>query len=109
MSLSSHLRRTEVRHVLAQQPGCQVSLHARDVEYIGVVRNLSTHGIGILLEAWLAPGTETSAQLTNACKLFTCDLQMRVIHATSQPDGSCLLGCEFAAPLPHDTVQALVR
>src|SRR5207248_2839289 len=101
-------RRAQARHVL-DRDGTQVLMRTPDAEHVGIVRNLSTHGIGLVLDTWVYPGTEIVAQLTNSCRLFCCDLEMRVVHCTPQPSGSYLVGCEFNAPLPHETVRALVR
>jgi hypothetical protein len=94
---------------LAQPNGCQVFFRTPGAQYVGSVKNLSTHGAGIVLDRYLASGTEITAQLTNGCKLFSIDLEMRVVHTSTLPTGSFLVGCEFAVPLSHLTVQALVR
>ena len=78
-------------------------------QFVGVVSNLSTHGVGLIVDAWLPPGTEVVTQLSNSCKLYACDLGMRVVHCSEQTNGMYVIGCEFISPLPHETVRALVR
>jgi hypothetical protein len=100
--------RVHLRFPLDRNPS-HVVLRTPHAQYFGVVSNLSTHGAGLVVDTQFLPGTELITQLTNSCKLFSCDLDMRVIHCSEQPNGMYMIGCEFTEPLPHETVRALVR
>jgi hypothetical protein len=108
MRSADETRRAHARQVLSAQDACEALLRTVDSQHLGVLVNLSTHGAGILLPAELPPGTSVIARLTNASKLFSCDLELRVIHSTRESSGHFLTGCEFAAALSHETVRALV-
>ena len=102
-------RRAHVRHVPAEVDGCRIFLRTGEKQLMGMVRNLSTHGAGVVLPQELEAGTEFMAKLTNGCQLFSIDIKMRVIHCTALAGSSYVIGCEFAAALDHDVVLALVR
>jgi hypothetical protein len=70
---------------------------------------VSTHSIGLALGQKIQPGTVVVTQLINSCRLFSCDLEMRVVQCIAQPNGNFLIACEFTTPLSHETVRALIR
>jgi hypothetical protein len=74
----------------------------------GWLLDLSTRGVGMLLPEPLSPETLVVVQLKSNDGQRSYALPARVIHATTQPTGDWLVGCEFADPLTADDLDALL-
>lgn len=101
--------RKNVRYPVEEPTSWRVLLHTDTESVLAKVKNLSTHGIGLVVDRPLDPGSTMEAELTNSCQLFTSRQTIRVIHSTQQDEQSYLVGCEFSAPLDYDQVRALAR
>jgi hypothetical protein len=72
------------------------------------VHDLSTVGIGVVLEQPVEPGTVVSVELPNRT-WNCCHLKLlRVVHVTPQPDNRWLVGSTFLHRLTDDEFRALV-
>jgi hypothetical protein len=103
---------TKARHsprFLLSRDAPQVLLRTPTTQYFGSIFQVSTHTVGLVLGQNIQPGTVVVTQLTNSCRLFCCDLEMRVVQCVAQANDRFLIACEFTSPLPHETVRALLR
>jgi hypothetical protein len=73
----------------------------------GRVRNVSKTGVGLLLDKCWQPGTVMMIELPGAEGPRT--VRGRVIHATSQPAGTFLVGCVLDQPMTDAELQALTQ
>ena len=92
-------RRAEVRYLCDKQVVCyelaaQQRLWAR-------VRNISANGIGLLLRAPIAAGTELVVEMKTLDPSTSFTLVAHVIHCTLQQDQSWIVGCRFLSK-PHE-------
>jgi hypothetical protein len=72
------------------------------------VLNLSTSGIGLLLETAIEPGTQLVIGIKNTKPGTFFDLLARVTHCTPQNSGEWLVGCELEKKLSQDDLEALL-
>jgi hypothetical protein len=73
------------------------------------VENISTKGIGLLLDAAIERGTILSVKLEGPAQRFSRPLLVRVIRVTERPGGGWQTGCTFAIPLDEEELGALLR
>ena len=73
------------------------------------IRNISTGGIGMLLDRRVDPGTLLSVELLNKAHQFWHLKLLRVIHATLQDDESWLVGSSFLKGFTDAEFQALLE
>lgn len=73
------------------------------------IYNLSVTGIGLNLPEPLESGRDVVIQLRMAGKLEVLKLPARVIHSTAEVDQTWRVGCEFAAPLDAEVLDALLE
>ncbi len=74
----------------------------------GWVLDLSARGAGLLLSKPLPPQTLCVLHLKSTTGQRRYELPGRVVHATTQPNGDWLIGCEFADALSADDLDALL-
>src|SRR4051794_12417683 len=92
-------RRRAERYPCALQPSWQ-PLGARTGDSpTATVRNISATGISMALHCWVKPGTVLLIKLQGADLRLSRPLPVRVMHATAQPDGTCLVGGTFVRAL----------
>jgi hypothetical protein len=73
---------------------------AADAEILRAwVVNLSTGGIGLLLDRSLAQDSQLLIQMEPGGKALQPPREARVAHSLKQGEGEWLVGCEFAHPL----------
>jgi PilZ domain len=72
------------------------------------VLNLSTTGVGLLLDSSLEAGTPLTIHLKSTDGSAFFDLPAHVAHATVQANGEWLIGCELAAKLRQDELDVLL-
>lgn len=102
-------RRAAVRHLcnldtLYQRGGGRLDL----VWWIGLIRNLSAHGVGLLLDRRFEPGTLLTVALHSDSEKYSRTLEACVVHVTRQVEGSWLIGCAFAGQLSEAELQAIL-
>ena len=80
------------------------------LEDFGAVRikNVSTDGIGMIVNHKLEAGLLLAVTLANPSRSFAKTLLTRVMHVTPQPGGAYLVGCEFQTPLTYDELTTMV-
>jgi hypothetical protein len=72
------------------------------------VLDLSLGGVGLLLQRPLENGLTLILHLRSDSRQQTYPLRARVVHASRQPDGDWVVGCEFEEPLTDDVLDALL-
>jgi hypothetical protein len=80
------------------------------LEDFGAVRikNVSNEGIGLVVSHKLEPGLLLAVTLVNEAKSFKKTMLARVVHVTTQPGGTYLIGSTFTEPLSYDELCAMV-
>jgi hypothetical protein len=87
------------------QPGA--GRKERDLWWQARILNISAGGAGLVLNHRFAQGTILSVELPSTRETpFILQLS-RVVHVSAQPDGSWLIGCEFATRLRDSELRAL--
>ncbi len=71
----------------------------------GFLRDLSRHGLALLLTRPLDPGTVLFVQLRGGRRGVTHTQLARVVHAAEQSPGRWLVGCELTCPLSDAQLQ----
>jgi hypothetical protein len=71
------------------------------------LRDISMHGVGLLLNRRLEPGVMLTLVLENVARGFSKTVLARVAHVT--PLGSSfIVGCNFVTPLSYQEMSTLV-
>jgi PilZ domain len=73
------------------------------------VRNISVHGIGLLVGIPMEPGTDLTLETRSRDPGLPLTLVARVVHCTKQEEGSWLVGCRFRTRPTDEDVRALLR
>src|SRR6266446_2241417 len=77
-----------------------------EMKWQAMVRDISAGGIGLVLQRRFEPRTGLAIELPDADNsAFT--VFVRVVHATAQPGGHWLLGCQFVTPLSEERLNIL--
>ncbi len=71
------------------------------------IKDISMHGIGLILSRKAEIGTTLAVTLSNATKSFVKTVLVHVAHSTSQPGGT-LIGGTFSVPLTYQEFTMLV-
>jgi hypothetical protein len=75
-----------------------------------LVRDLSSNGVGLVLDSYLQPGSELAIQIPPAHENMQAEhLHVRVVHAAALPGGQWLLGCSLTRPLSENERQRLLE
>jgi hypothetical protein len=72
------------------------------------VRNVSINGIGLLLSAPIAPGTDLKIEMQTMDPGIPLTLVARVVHATMQEEESWIVGCKFLTRPTEEHLLALL-
>ncbi len=81
---------------------------AEDLAFIRAwLHNLSTTGIGLVLNKPLHEGLLLTIQLRGTRQQKRFHLEARVVHSTPK-DGAWLVGCQFVTPLSAGDLQELL-
>jgi PilZ domain len=72
------------------------------------VRNISTGGVGLLLDAPIEPGTDLVVEMKTMDPATSLTLPARVVHATMQEEGSWIVGCKFFTRPAEEELLALL-
>ena len=78
---------------------CYLASHSGDNLGMGLVWNLSSTGISMLLHRGLESGTTVLAQLATMNADFTLPLTLRVAHVALMRTGDFILGGQFSREL----------
>jgi hypothetical protein len=70
--------------------------------------DLSSHGAGVLLPHPLEDHTDFILHIKSTDGDRRYELTCRVVHATCQPLGDWLIGCEFESHLSSEDLDALL-
>jgi hypothetical protein len=70
--------------------------------------DLSLGGAGLLLSRALEPGLSLVLHLRSTSQNKTYELPAHVAHASRQPDGDWVIGCEFEQQLTDDLLDTLL-
>jgi hypothetical protein len=102
-------RRAWIRYPTDRDAFCQPETGRKDHDlwWQAQIRDISTGGIGLVLNRGFKPGTLLSVELPSTNQSLLILRLARVVHATAQADGSWVIGCEFATHLRDDDLQAL--
>ncbi len=101
-------RRAAVRHFVrpdikgkASEPRCTRPWKA-------MIRDLSTTGVGMILNQSFDPDTELAVELFSPDMLLCYTVLTRVVHSNRQGNGSWLVGCRFVRELSPEELQNLL-
>ena len=72
------------------------------------IRNVSTHGIGMITSYPMQLGLLLAIKLVNPAKNFTKTMLVRVAHVTPQAGGTHLVGGSLDTPLTYEELCMLV-
>jgi hypothetical protein len=100
-------RRRAARRRPAQDTVCRLSDDDGDEIGCGLVWNLSTTGVSMLLNLRLEPGTVVAVELTNAAG-DAVDVGLSVVHLSRLRTGDYVLGGQFSRPLEEDELRPFV-
>ena len=99
-------RRAQVRHVRNLAAFCQLlTAESNAIWWQGVTRDISTGGLGLVVNYRLLPGKLLAIQLEGVPRR----LLARVLHATRQADGGWIAGCELISQLTEEELCALLQ
>jgi hypothetical protein len=87
---------------------CRPITGHRNDTWSAMVRDLSTGGVGIVVNRRFEPGTLLSVELQDAEQTTNRILLVRVVRATREPDDRWLLGCAFTTKLTDADLLALM-
>jgi hypothetical protein len=73
------------------------------------LRDVSPGGVGLSVKPALQPGVVVALQPPSVRPGPLRTVLGKVVHATPEPTGGCLLGCELEAPLDEDELRACVQ
>src|SRR5262245_13600751 len=99
-------RRGAERLESGQQATCQPAHDADHPGWQAPIRDVSAHGIGLLLPEELKPGTIVNIHVDPGDGMADPGLLARVVHTTSQPEGDWLVGCAFILELDNATLRS---
>jgi hypothetical protein len=74
---------------------------------MAMVHNFSGRGLGLIFHRPLDPGAVLALQFRRRFHGLSRIVSVRVIHATPQPDGNYLIGCELNSYLSDEELELL--
>jgi hypothetical protein len=101
-------RRAEARYHCGPATAGRLVMQGESAARRTWILNLSTTGVGLLLDEPLEADTLLVIHLKSATTGATFQLPARVVHATVQPSGDWLVGCELAEKLSQDDLEVLL-
>ena len=100
-------RRATPRHPCGPQVLCQLTTDLGGEPWFAWVRDVSTQGIGLVVDRRFAPGTPMLVELQTDDGL-TCTVTARVVRASAEGDAEWLIGCTFAHELDDAELDRLL-
>jgi hypothetical protein len=101
-------RRASVRYYPQQVKAGLVSQPKRGRPWKAMIRDLSTTGIGMVLNQSFETGTQLAIELNSPDGLLAYTVLTRVVHATRLPNGSHVVGCSFVRELSEEELRNLL-
>jgi hypothetical protein len=101
-------RRRAERFPCSLQPFWQVEGQEQVESPPTRIENISSTGIGLRVDDPLKPGVVLVIKLQSTDRRLSRPLPARVMHATPQPEGDWLVGCQFVRRLSDEDMQALL-
>lgn len=101
-------RRAALRQLCGRDTLCRVICLVRRPPVAGVIRDISTTGIGLLMEKPVPPGTFLSVDVSRQNAEVEQPLTVRVVRFRRQENGQWLIGCSMLQPLSPDQVDDLI-
>jgi hypothetical protein len=101
-------RRASVRYYPHQVKAGLVSQPKRGRPWKAMIHDLSTTGVGMVLNQSFEQGTQLAIELNSPDGLLIYTVLTSVVHATRQPNGSYLVGCSFVRELSEDELRNLL-
>ena len=99
-------RRASVRYYDSMGDLCTVATCYERVW--ALVRDISTHGIGLILNSRIEPGTPLTIEMRTKDQEGSLALLARVVHATRRSEFSWLVGCELMTRLSAERLRQLL-
>jgi hypothetical protein len=106
--LDAEDRRSVERYICRRQSKVRVLAKSGVPGFTASIRDISTLGIGLIMERPCEPGTLLALQLRSRGSRFSSVLAATVKHATRLPEGHWLWGCSLSRGLTDDEVLGLV-
>jgi hypothetical protein len=104
---SSINRRVAVRYPGSRSTSSRVAGRGGAKARRAKIRDISLVGVALILSFRLKIGARLLIQFSNEPLEIAYDVSARVVHASSQPRGRWIIGCEFArelSPLELETL-----
>ena len=102
-------RRVHARYTCALPSFCQPGRGRMDLFWRRVkVQNLSTHGIGLLLNLPYEPGTVLTVEMVNSNHTFSRQALVKVVYTQAHGRHEWLTGCTFLQQLQADDLPNLL-
>jgi hypothetical protein len=101
-------RRESERFPPETTPICRVGGEALPEEFRAIVRDLSTSGIGLLVNRPVKSGEVLVLSLETVDRHPGRPLPARVMHCSAVSEGNWLVGCQFVRKLSETELQALL-
>jgi hypothetical protein len=98
-------RRVATRRQPAQGTVCNLTTLAGDDLCLGLVWNISTSGISMLMSKQLEAGTSITGELRAPKDLYVLPVTLRVAHVTRIRTGDFFIGAEFQNHLVATEIQ----
>jgi hypothetical protein len=97
-------RRASVRYPCSEENfssdnSCRPITARKNEAWAATVRDLSTGGVGIVVNRRFEPGTLLSVELQDSEQTVNRNLLVRVVRVLEQGEGRWLLGCAFTNKL----------
>src|SRR5262249_44027747 len=97
-------RRASIRYPCSEESfsvdnSCRPLTTRKSDAWSASVRDLSTGGVGIVVNRRFEPGTLLSVELQDAEQTINRNLLVRVVRVISEGEGRWLLGCAFTNKL----------
>jgi hypothetical protein len=103
-------QRARVRFPIQQPSLCQrVEAETNDFWFMASIRDLSQHGVGILVNCTFDPGLFLAIEPLTLHEEFGRGFQCRVVYAREEQPGRWFLGCEFVQPLTERELRAFLQ
>ena len=101
-------RRLAVRYPCPQASATTI-LPPRHERAGAKIRDLSLHGIGLIMNRQFKPKTVMTLELRSRKLAARVEIQVRVIHCQPSPDGTWSVGCEFRTPFTPEELQTVLE
>jgi hypothetical protein len=101
-------RRAALRHHSDSEIPCAAVPETEDEPWLAHVQDISTTGIGIIVDRYVEPETFLAVQMHGDDELLSYTVLVQVRNLRTQGDGSWRLGCEFARELTEEEVRTLL-